>query len=80
LPQASKQVAVKTQSDPLGDHRIVILMFCVGLALTITAAAKGFRGRNFFGQTLSIGELELLNLTRLYFYRPVEQIRIIMPT
>ena len=55
-------------------------MFCVGLALTITAAAKGFRGRNFFGQTLSIGELELLNLTRLYFYRPVEQIRIIMPT
>jgi hypothetical protein len=53
-------------------------MFCVGLALTIAAAAKEFRGRKFFGQTLSIGELELLNLTRLYFFRPVEQTRIIM--
>lgn len=55
-----------------------ILMFFVGIGLIIAAAVKAFTDDEKIWQSFTIGGLGLADLTGLYLFRPIEQIRKIM--
>jgi hypothetical protein len=72
----------KLQQKLSGTYWVIvtlsILMFAVGMGLIIAAAWKGYRSQGLSSEALTIGGLGLADLTGLYFFRPVEQIRKIM--